>query len=256
MRLAAPVELAQLGQLLQELVDRCSHRSWCSVFAQRPCPNPGPLGSLTRGDVPRSSAAPVARAYRGVTGAWLRRALPPRRVRPATVPAQMALAQARHLVASSALASLQNGQVFVSAGGLFLDEHLRDRQTTKAIDDEGDDRVDERAVADRDLGRRIAADRCLEDDLELGEVDAAEEQPDRRHDDVVDERVDDRAERGADDHADRQRERVGLEQERAELSDHRAVLHSLAPATPAEWPHGSDPSAAMATSVNATMPAC
>jgi hypothetical protein len=48
----------------------------------------------------------------------------------------------------------------------------------------------------------------LQDDLQLAEVDAAKEHPDRRHDDVIDERVDDGAERAADDHPDREGEGV------------------------------------------------
>jgi len=59
--------------------------------------------------------------------------------------------------------------------------------------------------------------RVLQLDHQGAEVDPTEENPDGRHDDVVDERVDDRPERRADDHADRQRESVGLEQELAEL---------------------------------------
>ena len=61
---------------------------------------------------------------------------------------------------------------------------------------------------------------------EVGEVDAAEDHADRRHDDVLDQRGHDRAERGADDDADRQRQGVGLEQEPLELGQHGRDLRS------------------------------
>ena len=72
-------------------------------------------------------------------------------------------------------------------------------------------------IATSSPGHRL---RRLEHDLELGKVDAAEEQPNRRHDDVLDERGDHRPERGADDHADRQGQGVGLDEERAEVGQH------------------------------------
>src|SRR5256886_6653245 len=102
---------------------------------------------------------------------------------------------------------------------------LADEQLADPVDDEGDhnksnDRVDERSVADRDLGCGIAACRALENDLQRCEVDPAQRQSDRRHDDVLDERVDDCPESDPDDHADRERERVGLQQERLEVAPH------------------------------------
>jgi hypothetical protein len=123
------------------------------------------------------------------------------------------------LLASSAFASLQNGQVFVSAAASSPDEHLRELPHDEGDDDEDDHRVDERAVADRHAAVGVQVDH------ELREIDPAEQKADRRHDDVVDQRGDDCAQRGADDHADRQGERVGLQQELAELSGHGALLH-------------------------------
>ena len=46
---------------------------------------------------------------------------------------QMALAQARHLDASTAFGSLQNGHVFTSSGGGSLMNTLATCQTTNAI---------------------------------------------------------------------------------------------------------------------------
>ena len=63
--------------------------------------------------------------------------------------------------------------------------------------------------------------RGLQHHLEVGEIDPAEGEPDRRHDDVLDERRDHGAERRADDHADREGQGVGLEQEPLELGQHR-----------------------------------
>ena len=78
--------------------------------------------------------------------------------------------------------------------------------------------------ADRDLCRRIAACGRLQHDLQLREVDAAEGESDRRHDDVLDEGDDDRPERGADDDTDGQRQSVGLDKESAEIGQHGHLL--------------------------------
>ena len=78
------------------------------------------------------------------------------------------------------------------AGVLLANEHLADQPDDERDRDERDHCVEELAPADRDLCRRIAACGRLQHDLQLGEVDAAEGEPDRRHDDVVDEGGDDR----------------------------------------------------------------
>ena len=137
----------------------------------------------------------------------------------------MSLVQARQRVASTALASLQAGQVFDGGGLFFLDQHLGHDVDDGRDNDERDHEVDEVAEADGDLGRRIAADGGLQDPLDLAEVDATQDVADRRHDDVVDQRVHDAAERGADDHADRQGQGIRLEQELLESGHSGRLLH-------------------------------
>jgi hypothetical protein len=109
------------------------------------------------------------------------------------------------------------------------EEGQRDHVDHEGDDDEDDHQVQERAIADSHLRHvprciRVGADTRLKHDLQVAEVDPSEEEPDGRHDDVVDQRVDDPAERCADDHADRQRQSVRLEQEgleAGEVPDHR-----------------------------------
>ena len=114
-----------------------SRRDWRS--RRRRAPYVAPLAG-------RSRSLPAA------SGAGTLQARPGRRIcrrGPAGPGCQIELAQARHLVAAGALASKQNGQPFVSASTSSLMNILEIRQTTKAMIDEGDDRVDECAIADR-----------------------------------------------------------------------------------------------------------
>src|SRR5215467_4822688 len=92
-------------------------------------------------------------------------------------------------------------------------------------DDEIDHRVQEHAVVQRGRSGGLRGSERRERlpgqaDEEVLEVHAAEEPPDRRHDDVVDERGDDRAERGAHDHTDRQVDDVAPHDERLEFAQH------------------------------------
>src|SRR5262249_20170379 len=66
--------------------------------------------------------------------------------------------------------------------------------------EEVEDGLDELAVVD---GRRVLGV-AADDDLEVAEVDAADDQTDGRHEDVGHERRDDLAERGAHDETDRE----------------------------------------------------
>ena len=104
------------------------------------------------------------------------------------------------------------------AARLLPDDQLADPEHHKRDDEELDERQEEGAVADRNLGRGVAG--VLEHDLELREVDPAEEVGDRRHDDVLDQGVHHGAQGDADDDADGQGERVGLGQESLELAEH------------------------------------
>src|SRR6185503_8375861 len=61
---------------------------------------------------------------------------------------------------------------------------------------------------------------ATERDEHVREVDAAEQEPDRRHQDVFYERVDDLAEGGADDHADGEVDDVAPHRELFELFEH------------------------------------
>ena len=55
--------------------------------------------------------------------------------------------------------------------------------------------------------------RAFEGDKEVGKIDTAQGQPDRRHDDIFHKRIDDPRERRADDHADRQVDDVAAQNE-------------------------------------------
>ena len=96
--------------------------------------------------------------------------------------------------------------------------------------DEADDVIDERAVIDshgacvpRLLERRVRP-RCIRScpqyHEQVREVDVSEQEPDRRHDDVIDERLHDRAERSADDDADSHVHDAALDGELAEFLEH------------------------------------
>ena len=61
-------------------------------------------------------------------------------------------------------------------------------------------------------------------DVVTGEVEAAQQLADDRHDQVADDRVDDLAERAADDHAHRQVDGVALDGEFPELLHHAHLI--------------------------------
>ena len=75
-----------------------------------------------------------------------------------------------------------------------------------------------RGLGGRERGERLAA----QIDEQVGEVDAAEQETDRGHDDVVDERRHDGAEARADDDADREVDDVAPHDEGLELLQHGA----------------------------------
>src|SRR6266508_2049767 len=104
-------------------------------------------------------------------------------------------------------------------------EGPRDEEYHERDDDEGDHRVDEHAVVDRRRARilrRLQGRVALagEVDEQVLEVDSAEKEADRRHEDVLHQRVDDGRQRDTDDERESQGEDVRLQQELLELGHH------------------------------------
>ena len=75
---------------------------------------------------------------------------------------------------------------------------------------------------------------------QFGEIEAAEDPADDRHDEVLHQRIDDLAERAADDHADGEIDHVALDREFAEFTHHRHVASSLGLGTSRETAPASD----------------
>src|SRR6267142_3683318 len=107
-----------------------------------------------------------------------------------------------------------------------------DEKDGEGHEDEVDDRVDEHAVVQRGravrLGRgqrRIGPPR--EADEEIAEVDAAECEAERRHQQVVHERGHDGAEGHAEDDRHREVDDVATHEERLELAEHAGLLYLL-----------------------------
>ena len=99
-------------------------------------------------------------------------------------------------------------------------------------DDERDHGVDEHAVIESRhagilCGLQARGVLSREVDEEIVEIDPTEEQPDRRHQDVLDQRVDDGGQRDADDERESQCKHVRLEKEVFELGQHARNLHAL-----------------------------
>ena len=88
--------------------------------------------------------------------------------------------------------------------GDALDEQEHDQRCEQEVHDS----LNEASVADGDVAHSLY--RGGDDDLEIGEVDAAENTADDRHKDVIDEGVDYRSERAAYDDADCQVEHIAL----------------------------------------------
>ena len=85
---------------------------------------------------------------------------------------------------------------------------LDDQEDHEGDDQELDDRVQEGAVTQRDFSGLGGGIGRLEHEFQLGKIDVAQQQPDGRHDDLIDQRGDNLAERAADDHADSQIEHI------------------------------------------------
>src|SRR5207302_4223948 len=111
-------------------------------------------------------------------------------------------------------------------------------------DQEVDERVHERTVGDGWHARRLGGGEggvgpALQREKEVGEIDAAQQDAVRRHDDVVHERVHDGRERAADDHADREVEGVPAGDELPEVLQHgRSTLMAAWVAPPGAPPQG------------------
>ena len=126
MSVASPVELPQLGQLLEKLFDHDCVATLLLLVMQRSRPNCGTPDRSQCGHRPWSP--------RGCCGdvpfavATLRR-----RAVAVRLEGQIALVQALHFVASTAFASLQKGHVLTSGAGGSLMNMREIHQTTKAI---------------------------------------------------------------------------------------------------------------------------
>ena len=92
------------------------------------------------------------------------------------------LVQNLQRVAPARISSLQAGQVLVAGPGVGLGSRtLVMAKATNAMTTNVDDHVDEGAPPDGDLRVRLRVGaRCLQDDLELREVDASEHDTRRR----------------------------------------------------------------------------
>jgi hypothetical protein len=104
---------------------------------------------------------------------------------------------------------------------------LLDQQEDGEGDDhESDYRVDEEAVVERGRAGRLGRGEgrvrgALQRDEEVAEVDATEEQADRRHQQIIDQRIDDRRERHPENEADPQVDDIATHREIAKLAPHR-----------------------------------
>ena len=118
---APQVELPQLVQLTKELFDPDFAATLVLLVCQRSCPIGGTPGRSERpaSDPARGMLRGHCLSRHGIT-------FRSRRL-------QIALVQALHFEASTAFASLQNGQVLTSAGGASLMNIREIHQTTKAI---------------------------------------------------------------------------------------------------------------------------
>jgi len=122
MSVAPPIELPQLVQLMQQLFDHDCVATLVLLACQRSCPcrgNPGPLAARPASDPALGMLRGHCLSRPGIT-------FRSRRL-------QIALVQALHFEASTAFASLQNGQVLTSAGAGSLMNIREIHQTTKAI---------------------------------------------------------------------------------------------------------------------------
>ena len=120
MHVSPPVELTQLGQLPKQLINHERVATRVLLMRQR-------MPHL-RNSGPRARPVPDP-APRMLRGHCLSR---PSIACGCRCP-QIALAQARHFEASTAFGSLQNGQVFTSAGAGSLTNIREIHQTTRAI---------------------------------------------------------------------------------------------------------------------------
>lgn len=100
---------------------------------------------------------------------------------------------------------------------------LTSRKTAQAADDELDAGVDEGAVLDGHQFVGLGRPRRASAPIQVREVEAGQQQADRRHDDLVDQALGDVVEGRADDHADRQVDDVAAGDELAEF---RKVRHA------------------------------
>lgn len=93
------------------------------------------------------------------------------------------------------------GGFFFWFGSQFVDE-LDAHENGEGDDGEVDHRLNKLAVHDGDFGRIGGLVRVLQNDRQLAEVDSADENAQRRHDDIVNQRRSDFAEGTTDDHTD------------------------------------------------------
>ena len=105
---------------------------------------------------------------------------------------------------------------------LKLIEALHYAEYAEGNDDEADDRIDEDTISDSDF--RIGLSSCLENDLEIREIDSSDGKSDDRHDDIIDSGSHDCGECSTDNHTYCHIEHISTCDELSELSKESCVF--------------------------------